>query len=106
MGKNSENTSEGLPFFSKIYSTLNSMKFLMISYHKGATVSSQNGFCRSLNVCEILMLLCCGTFYFDLADGVKIQKLAGNVHFGKNVAMVIFLRTRVEYPFADRLLSH
>ena len=44
-------------------------------------------------------------FYFDLADGVKIQKLAGNVHFDNNVVMVIFLRTRVEYPFADRLLS-
>ena len=103
MGKNSENTSEGLPFFSKIYSTLNSMKFLMISYHKGATVSSQNGFCRSLNVCEILMLLCCGTFYFDLADGVKIQKLEVNVYFGNNVVMAIFMHTRFEYPFAHNL---
>ena len=79
------------------------MKFLMISYHKGATVLSQNGLCRSLNVCEILMRFCCGTFYFNLTDGVKIQKLEINVYFGNNVVMAIFMKTRFEYPFAHNL---
>ena len=44
-------------------------------------------------------------FYFDLTDGVKIQKLAVNVYFSNNVVMVILLKTRTEYPFADSL-SH
>ena len=37
-------------------------------------------------------------FYFDLTDGVKIQKLVVNVYFGNNLIMVTLLKTRIECP--------
>ena len=40
-------------------------------------------------------------FYFDLSDGVKIQKLAVNIYFGNNVVKVILLTKLIEYPFAQ-----
>ena len=43
-------------------------------------------------------------FYFDLTDGVKIEKLEVNVYFENNLVMVILLKTRIEYPLAHSLL--
>ena len=44
-------------------------------------------------------------FYFDLTDGVKIQKLVVNVYFGNNLIMATLLKTRIEYPFSHSLVT-
>ena len=42
-------------------------------------------------------------FYFDLTNGVQIEKLAVNVYFDNNLVMIILLKTRIEYPLAHSL---